>query len=100
MNWNEIIIAVITALVPVTTTIVTSRAHNKTFERNAAKHTILQMIMEDRLNIHEGKPVMNYQAVLHEFDIYTAQGGNSYIKDKVEEYKKWLMADKTTPANN
>lgn len=85
---KEIIIALITACIPMITTIIKSREHSKEFERNSAKQSILQMIMEDRLNMNEGKPIMNYQAILQEFDVYTKDGGNSYIHDKVDEYKK------------
>ena len=31
----------------------------------------------------------NYQNVLHEFDIYSKNGGNSYLAGKVDDYKHW-----------
>ncbi len=86
---QEIIIATISAGFPTIATIVTSAMHAKTARMNAAKSSILQLIMEDRMDWRDGKFPRNYQAVLHEFDIYTKAGGNSYVKERVEEYKKW-----------
>ena len=86
---QEIIIATISAVFPMVTTIVTSSLNAKTARMNAAKSSILQLIMEDRMDWRDGKFPRNYQAVLHEFDIYTKAGGNSYVKERVEEYKKW-----------
>lgn len=71
------------------TTIVTSALNAKTARMNAAKSSILQLIMEDRMDWRDGKFPRNYQAVLHEFDIYTKAGGNSYVAERVEEYKEW-----------
>jgi len=86
---QEIIIAAISAGLPMVTTIVTSCLNAKTARMNAAKSSILQLIMEDRMDWRDGKFPRNYQAVLHEFDIYTKAGGNSYVKERVEEYKEW-----------
>ena len=47
------------------------------------------MIMEDRL-WNEGKLPVTYQNILHEYDIYHENGGNSYITEKVESYKTWF----------
>jgi len=82
---KEILIAIIPAIVTLVTTILNRIDSNK----NYSKMFILQMIGEDRLKEHLGIMPVNYQAVLHEFDIYTKNGGNSYVKEKVEEYKKW-----------
>lgn len=86
---QEIIIATISAGFPTIATIVTSAMHAKTARMNAAKSSILQLMLEDRMDWRDGKFPRNYQAVLHEFDIYTKAGGNSYVKERVEEYKKW-----------
>ena len=40
--------------------------------------------------VQEDKLPTNYQNVLHEFDIYKKNGGNSYMEEKVTEYKKWF----------
>lgn len=87
---EAVIIALITACVPGVVTIVTALIQHKTNSRNAAKQSILQMIMEDRLDVLYGGMATNYQNILHEFDIYTKNGGNSYVAEKVEEYKKWF----------
>ena len=41
--------------------------------------------------VQEGHLPTNYQAVLHEYDVYKKNGGNSYISQKVEEYKTWFL---------
>ena len=86
---QEIIIAAISAGFPTIATIVTAKIQAKTASKNAAKQSILQMILEDRMDWRDGKLPSNYQAILHEFDIYTRAGGNSYVADKVAEYKAW-----------
>lgn len=86
---QEIIIAAISTGLPTIATIVTAKIQAKTVSKNAAKQSILQMILEDRMDWRDGKLPSNYQAILHEFDIYTKAGGNSYIKDRVEAYKAW-----------
>ena len=48
------------------------------------------MILEDHVAVGEGRLPTNYQNILHDFDIYTKAGGNSYLKRKVEEYEEWL----------
>ena len=86
---QEIIIAAISAGFPTIATIVTSAMHAKVAARNAAKQSILQMIMEDHMAVQEGKLPTNYQNILHEFDIYKAKGGNSYVERKVLDYENW-----------
>lgn len=86
---QEIIIAAISAGFPTIATIVTAKIQARTASKNAAKQSILQMILEDRMDWRDGKLPSNYQAILHEYDVYTQAGGNSYIKDRVEEYKAW-----------
>lgn len=86
---NEIIIAAISAGFPTVATIVTAALQAKNAAKNAAKQSILQMIMEDHMAVQEGKLPTNYQNILHEFDIYSRNGGNSYVESKVEEYKRW-----------
>ena len=87
---NEIIIAAISAGFPTIATIVTAFIQAKTAARNAAKQSILQMIMEDHMAVAEDKLPTNYQNILHEFDVYSRAGGNSYVESKVEEYKHWF----------
>lgn len=86
---QEIIIAAISAGFPTIATIVTAKIQARTASKSAAKQSILQMILEDRMDWRDGKLPSNYQAILHEFDIYTQAGGDSYIATRVDEYKSW-----------
>lgn len=88
---DSIIIALITAGFPTITTAITAAIQSRTAKKNDAKNAILQMIMEDHMANQENRLPTNYQNVLHEFDIYAKNGGNSYVHDKVEEYKRWFI---------
>ena len=59
-------------------------------ERNSAKNSIQNMITQDiiRAELLKKTPE-NYQAIAKEFDKYSENGGNSYIKEKVEDYRIW-----------
>lgn len=78
---------IVTAITTVVTTIIRGRAS----ARHSAKESIFQMIMEDHLAVAEKHIPTNYQNILDEYDIYHKNGGNSYVTEKVEEYKKWFM---------
>lgn len=86
---QEIIIAAISAGFPTIATIITATIQAKTASRNAAKQSILQMIMEDHMAVAEGKLPSNYQNILKEYDIYHKAGGNSYLTEKKDEYIRW-----------
>lgn len=88
---DSIIIALITAGFPTLTTAITAVCQSRATKKNAAKQSILQMIMEDHMAVQEDKLPTNYQNVLHEFDIYKRNGGNSYVEEKIKEYKKWFV---------
>lgn len=88
---EAIIIALITAGFPTCATALTAFFQSRTSKKNAAKHSILQMILEDHMAVQEGHLPTNYQNVLHEFDIYSKNGGNSYVAEKVGLYKKWFI---------
>ena len=79
---------IVTAITTVITTIIRGRAS----ARHSAKQSILQMILEDHQAVSEGHVPTNYQNILSEYDEYHRTGGNSYITEKVEEYKKWFIA--------
>ena len=81
---------VLGAVGAIITTIVTARRASSKADRYDAKNSILMMIAEDHQQVMEGKLPINYQNVLHEYDIYHANGGNSYISEKVEDYKTWF----------
>ena len=54
-----------------------------------AKQSILQLIVEDKIRVMEGGIPENKQNILKEFDLYSKKGGNSYVKEKVDNYVKW-----------
>lgn len=87
---DAVIIALITAGFPTLTTAATAICQSRAAKKNAAKDSILQMIMEDHLAVLEDGLPTNYQNILHEYDIYSKNGGNSYVHDKIEDYKKWF----------
>lgn len=88
---EAVIVALITAGFPTITTAVTAIFQSRETKKNAAKSAILQMILEDHVANTEGHLPTNYQNVLQEFDKYTKNGGNTYVADKVDEYKKWFV---------
>lgn len=88
---EAVAVALITAGLPTCATAVTAFFQSRTTKKNAAKQSILQMILEDHMANQEGRLPTNYQNILHEFDIYAKNGGNSYVAEKVEEYKKWFI---------
>lgn len=87
---NSIIVALITAGFPTIATAITATIAGRTNARNAAKDSILQMIMEDHLAVLEGHLPTNYQNIHHEWDIYRENKGNSYVHKKIEEYDIWF----------
>lgn len=87
---EDIIITAITICIPSTATVITALFQNRIMNKHAAKQSILQLIMEDHLAVSEGKLPTNYQSVLQEYDIYHKNGGNSYITERVEQYKRWF----------
>ncbi len=87
---DAVIIALVTAGFPTLTTAITAICQSRAAKKNAAKDSILQMIMEDHLAVLEDGLPTNYQNILHEYDIYSKNGGNSYVHDKIEDYKKWF----------
>lgn len=88
---EAVVIALISAGLPTLTTAVTAIFQSRANKKNAAKQSILQMILEDHVSVGEGHLPTNYQNVLHEFDQYTKNGGNSYVADKIDDYKKWFV---------
>ena len=86
---EAVVVALITAGIPAIVTLWTSHNTKKYSEKHAAKSSILQMILEDKMAVMEGKLPENHQAILEEFDAYTANGGNSYLHQKVNDYEEW-----------
>lgn len=86
---EDIIVTAISVGVPSITSVVVGVINHKTSAKNSAKASILQLIMEDRMDWKDGKFPSNYQAVLQEYDVYKKSGGNSYVSERVEQYKQW-----------
>ena len=100
MDSTQIIIAFIAA-VPTTATALSTIYLNsqrkkdrdeaeRAAERNAAKNSILNMMTQDIIYAEIlKKPPENHQAIMKEYDAYTTNGGNSWLKEKVEIYLEW-----------
>lgn len=90
MDWTTIVATLITGCATVLTTIITNKSLSKREKMHNAKQSIQQMIMEDKLSYGIDKKMpQNYQRIMYEFDIYVQNGGNSYMHEKVDEYKLW-----------
>ena len=89
LDMTQILTTVITVCIPALVTILKTGKLRKQANKHSARQSILQLIMEDHIRVHEGGLPENYQNILHEYDEYIKSGGNSYIHDKVDEYKKW-----------
>lgn len=90
MEGGDIVGSLIAAGIPSAATVVVAFFQSRTMNKHAARQSILQLIMEDHLAVQEGKLPTNYQSVLHEYDVYKKNGGNSYVEAKVNEYKTWF----------
>lgn len=86
---ENIIVTIITVLVPSLTTIYTNKMTKKENRMHNAKQSIFQLILEDHVRVSEKRLPENYQEVCKEYDMYTKNGGNSYVKKKVNDYLKW-----------
>lgn len=84
--------ALITAGIPGAVTLITYYLTNRTQKRQAAKQSILQMIMEDKVSwIIDNDFPTNYGRICDEYAVYCKNGGNGETAKKVEEYKKWYL---------
>lgn len=86
-----IIIALISAGLPTIATIITASIQSRAGKRHSAKQSIFQMILEDHVSVQEGHLPTNYQNILNEYDVYHKAGGNSFVTEKVEDYKRWFI---------
>lgn len=87
---NEIIIAIIAAIAPVTTAIV-GALQSRSSKRASARQSIELWIMHDQLNWLLKKQLpRHFERVVEEFELYHAKGGNSVVDGEVEEYKAWV----------
>ncbi len=89
METIEIIAKLLEVAIPSIVTLIASYQNKKRSNMHNAKQSIFQLILEDKYRVSEGKPPENYQAIMHEFDDYSGNGGNSYVHERVDEYIKW-----------
>lgn len=89
---ESVLIALISAGLPTLATIVTTVFRGRASAKHSAKQSILQMIMEDHLAVAEKRLPTNYQNILQEYDVYHSKGGDTYVTQKVLEYKSWFTA--------
>lgn len=97
---DEVMIALISAGIPTIATAITAVIQARANNKHAAKQSIFQMILEDHVAVNEGRLPTNYQNILHEYDVYHKNGGNSYVTEKVDAYKAWFIRiqnQKNTP---
>ena len=87
-----VIIAIISALIPTIATAIATAIQYRYATRNAAKSDILQMILEDHQAVQEGHLPTNYQNILNAYERYHKAGGDEFITDKKEDYKKWFIS--------
>lgn len=86
----ELVIPIITALIPATVTLITSSKQLKLSKMHAAKQSILQMQMEDVIAVELlHKLPVNHTNIHYEYDEYKKNDGNSDIDLKMEEYEDW-----------
>ena len=85
----QIIVALIAAGVPTVASFHNTKKVKRQANRHACRQSILQLIIEDKMAVMEGKPPENYQAILDEYDEYRHNGGNSYISQKIDDYINW-----------
>ena len=86
---EQLIGSVIVAIISGAVTLVTSHYDKKDNRMHAARQSILQLILEDKINVMEGKIPENKENILTEYDDYRANNGNSYLHDKVDDYLEW-----------
>lgn len=86
---EQLIGSIIVAIISGAVTLITSHYDKKDSRMHAARQSILQLIMEDKLNVLEGKIPENKENILMEYDEYRANNGNSYVHDKIEDYLEW-----------
>lgn len=91
---ESVIIAIISAIsagLPTIATIVTAIIQARSNKRNFAKQSIFNLINDDLTRALYGRIPENYQSILDEYDQYHKNGGNSYVSQKVEDYKAWYV---------
>lgn len=88
MDWTKIIVTAITVIVPATVTLISGVKTRKQAAKNAARSSILTMILDDRIKMICREIPENYHAIHDEFDVYSENGGNSWLHEKIDEYDR------------
>lgn len=97
MNQEQLLIAeivgsLITVGIPSCVTLITYFHQSRRVKRNAAKQSILQMVMEDQLNWELfSKFPTNYGDIHDEYAIYHKNGGNGEVTKRVNYYNEWYL---------
>lgn len=86
---ESILSTIITGIITILTVLIKSHYERKNNDMHFSRSNILQLILEDKFNYSEGKLPENRESIQEEYDQYQANGGNSYIHDKVDEYLEW-----------
>lgn len=94
------IIGTVGGILPTLATIVSACLQSRANKKNFAKQSILDLINEDKTEALYGNLPSNYQNVLHEYDLYSKNGGNSYVTEKVKAYKEWYTSWKKQHIDN
>lgn len=89
---DPVLISLISSCVPAIVTVITAMSQNRERRKDAAKQSILQMIIEDKVSyVIDGEFPTNYGRICDEYVIYHKNGGNGEVTKKVEEYKAWYV---------
>lgn len=97
---SDTVILALIGLASTITTVISTWLRGRASARNSAKSSIFQMILEDYIADSRGHLPTNYQNILSEYDNYHAKGGNSYLTQKVEDYKKWFLEQEKKHENS
>lgn len=87
-DWTQIIVTIITICVPAFVTLFSGMRTRKQANRNAARSSILTMILDDRIRMMRNEVPENYHAIHDEYDVYSENGGNSWLHQKIDEYDR------------
>lgn len=96
----EVIVTAICSVLIAIVNLISNHYNKKDNRMLSARHSILMLIFEDKVNVLEGKLPENRYNVQSEYDEYRANGGNSYIHDKVEDYLEWYDQVEKSYAKN
>ena len=94
---GSVIVALISALATIFTVVYQSKKTNEKLdaqkrdaERNNAKQSILQLMMEDKIDYYcDHKLPENRNRIYEEYDEYHNSGGNGIVTKKLQEYEAW-----------